>query len=93
MRRSNQVLRLLNSLGNTKDEVAASLKERNITGYPGVGQSCPIAMFVKSAADTDYCSAGDEHIYFDFGYSVETPEAIGEFIISFDEGKYPELKA
>ncbi len=83
---------LLGSLGDTPSEIAANLHKRSVKGIPCQIDSCPVANLVKAElgctevfADTDSIDirADDELVA-----SVKPPNALQEFMVMFDNGKY-----
>lgn len=93
-----QVGSLLNVLGNTADEVADSLRLRGIKGYKGDACQCPVANYLIAELGT---YPGDLVTYDivsystpdDSGFSFRTPEPVFQFILRFDTGVYPDLRA
>lgn len=97
----------LKSLGNTADEVAASLERQGIKGVIGSSCHCPILNAIYKACP-DYWSGlrivngskrGDGHWSY---YATlddpqimdpQLPQPVMDFAGEFDQGKYPNLVA
>ena len=96
-----QVIKLLDDLGDTPNKIAASLKEKGIKGKPSDNESCPIAIFlIQEGASYDrFCSVGCNRIilYLPGGRGanimIPTSTPIRAFTMDFDYGKYPELES
>lgn len=96
----------LNSLGNTADEVAESLRRQGIKGIVGSPCKCPIINAIYTACP-DYWSGlrivngsktGDHWWYCatlnDCQIMDPTlPQPVMDFIGEFDDNKYPDLVA
>lgn len=94
-----QVIKLLEGLGATPDEVALNLKKQGIRGYPASPNWCPIAQFLNRNSTGRFFVTVDRSTIFirdslvhitDY---VDTSVAINSFIQKFDEGRYPYLYA
>ncbi len=86
------------ALGNTPDEVAASLDAEGIKGLRFRAQDCPIANYLRHIyPEATTCLVGSDRatvkvdVYEDNSESVQLPEAVIHFIADFDLGKYPNL--
>lgn len=81
-------------LGSTPDAVRDKLVAGGYTGYPGVGDSCPVAYYLLSKfGECDICIDQNTCMVDAGGYDVElvVPTPVSEFISKFDEYEYPEL--
>jgi hypothetical protein len=99
----SEALALLNSLGDTPEQVADSLLAQKITGVPGSSILCPISYWLRSRgvinAHTNkimikiyqWNKAGPVSIPEDI-IIRPLPEAISQFINMFDQGKFPNLE-
>jgi hypothetical protein len=100
----DKAITLLESLGKTSKEVAATLAALNIKGRRKASRSCPISQFLRFHG-ADSCSTSDCQIIFnsyeinDHLYdhkeliSLNPPNNIHAFINDFDAGNYPELES
>ncbi len=93
----------LRSLGNTPDTVARTLYDLGIrmpaNRVVSRSRCCPISQYVAShvpkgcvvvtVAGAAYIHAPG--VFVDGNVSVRNPEPVVDFIIDFDNGKYPEL--
>lgn len=92
---------VLAGLGNTPDEVAATLRAAGVTGARRFGRRCPIAVYmgikakerVPSAAQVIVWISSEEttvRIHTPSGEeaaSVTTPVAVAAFVDAFDDGR------
>lgn len=88
--------RALAKLGNTRDEIAASLQVKGITGQIEENARCPIANYLnqefpnyKSSVLLTYIILSDPHCK-DIIIGLEN-SPITKFVEAFDERLYPEL--
>jgi hypothetical protein len=100
----DKAITLLEGLGKTSKEVAATLTTLNIKGRRKASRSCPISQFLRLYG-ADSCSTSDSQIIFnsyeinDYVYdhkelvSLHPPINIHAFINDFDSGNYPELES
>lgn len=93
---ADHVSLLLQSLGDTQNDVAASLRKLNCRGHRNSGGECPVARFLIWAGCTDVFV--DHHIFSATapnGQQVccSTPRAAAAFVLRFDDGVYPDLVA
>jgi hypothetical protein len=88
---SQEALQQLLTLGDTADEIAASLETLGIKGNPGWPGSCPITNYLISCGAYDCCVGA---VSFRIGKEVQfLPEPISQFIDDFDDGKkYQQLR-
>jgi hypothetical protein len=82
-------LELLVSLGNTADEVAASLTKLDMKGKVNNFHKCPIFNFLKANGKPVRLTGA-------WGISlvdekIDPPKACSDFIRAFDARKYPNL--
>ena len=83
---------VLESLGSTSDEVAATLLAMGCKGTQCDGCGCPVAKALERAFPGESPSVDAEEV--DVGpFSVATTKAVGEFVSGFDLGHYQELVA
>lgn len=93
MGKTKKVQKALEELGDTPEQVAASLRELGIKGVPLHAVYCPIAKFV---AKTIYRSSTAQYSHSTWcsiwgWYAVPNPWAVSKFIEKFDTYQYPEL--
>lgn len=88
------VTELMRLLGNTPDEVAASLLSRGVTGRRYCGATCPVASYLLTNGQPALvgprltaCLCGRTHV------CVDTPQPVADFLNRFDAGSYPYLVA
>jgi hypothetical protein len=87
---SKEAVQKLNDLGDTADQVAASLETLGIKGNPGWPGSCPVANYLVSCGANDCCVGA---VSFRIGKEVQfLPEPISQFIDDLDHGKYSQLR-
>jgi len=86
----SRLLQALSDLGNTMDAVAATLRTKGIKGRRRSTCSCPVAKYLLSLGFVGV-TVGDEVWVGDT--MQRTPEAVCEFIATFDGGGYPDLDA
>ena len=88
-----EVLHLLNSLGSSSSEIAASLLSANAKGFKCQGDMCPVSNYLRSkgyaspVVDLTYVSYRVNNDFIE----VLTPQAVEDFVGEFDEGLFPEL--
>ena len=106
---ADQVRVLLESLGDTPDQVADTLRARGITGFPEDPTYCPIANLIKAevpaAANQDLWTydLGDEGYFVCMSYvqifgesdELRPPMPVKKFIAAFDglDEAYLDLRA
>jgi hypothetical protein len=91
----------LASLGDTPDQVAATLTEAGVTGHPGRAGSCPVANWLRTTCGHDDWNpivdnaTVDLHTddELDLMFRAATPLAVDHFITHFDSGMWPHLEA
>jgi hypothetical protein len=90
---------LLASLGDTPDQIAATLTAAEITGHPGQAGRCPIANWIRATCgNNDWAplvsnDTVDLHIDDDTMFRAATPAPVDVFITRFDADMYPTLEA
>lgn len=94
MTASPDALALLALLGDSADEIAASLEASGVRGYPSDATHCPLAVYLRRHdlfADVTPKSVS----FFTLGRfaPVPLPDAHREFVRRFDRGDYPCLLA
>ena len=99
MNRPSEVAKLLRGLGNTADEVAASLRLRGIQGVRNtVRRLNPIVRYIESVvvdAWNSNVTTGDTlSMNFRDGGKTEValPQAVRQFLKAFNNGVYAELE-
>ena len=91
-----RVPELLDALGKTSDEVAASLTEKGIKGQEGVGCACPIYNYLVSEGvavreiDGERAVIEPEWIG-EMPVLVDLSDPVANFIYFFDQGHWPGL--
>jgi hypothetical protein len=99
----SEALALLNSLGDTPEQVADALLAQKIKGIPGSTADCPISNCLRShgaiCVDTTprriFLQDWSDDLVVQPPRAVAIygiPEAISQFIKMFDEGKFPNLE-
>lgn len=89
------LIECLAELGETADEVAASLARRGITGVPGMSDACPLRNFGASLG-LEIDVGNDEVLLWPPrapAVFVALPDACVAFVARLDGGAYPELRA
>ena len=91
---------LVHGLGTTAEEVATTLREKKIRGYPELDEACPVAQYLSKELSTK-----DELVNVHVGsgavviipkemkgaFHFDTQPWIADFIHAFDHGTYPDL--
>jgi len=83
----------LKALGNSSSEISKSLSDKNITGSKCESAYCPVANYLISigysmpevSQETIIVRLKEDH-------TINTPIELIDFILEFDDGKYPELE-
>lgn len=84
---------LLNSLGNSPEEIAETLKSKGIKGLRKKPCWCPISMVIWDEFRVR-SSVRDIYIWINASdFSIDTPKPIRDFIRKFDSGEFEELRA
>jgi hypothetical protein len=87
----------LNALGNNPLEIANKLMELGIRGEREDTCSCPIANYILAlgyvkatvgSKRAGFWSMADEYDEYE---ECDIPDAVGKFIVAFDNGEFPEL--
>ena len=100
-----KLLSELAALGDTRDAVAATLKDKGIKGYRNSLGSCPVARYLRTCGyQWAYVMAHNVTVGESQAPGAITPyrtsqgeiavlpsEAVSSFIIAFDQGMYPEV--
>lgn len=94
---SRKVQRMLHHLGQTADQVAASLNAMCIRGNPQDPNNCPVTNYLMQKAHVQRCWANKSTVIFMSRWlgthmEVKLPTAVKEFVDAFDHGKYPSLQ-
>jgi hypothetical protein len=93
-----QVLSLLEGLGQTSQEVADSLQKMGIQGYKHHEEMCPISNFLRKQT-LGTCVTKEYNIYMiiyvngegAIEFNLMPPTPVREFIRMFDYGAFPAL--
>ena len=92
-----RVRALLMALGDTAEDVAATLLAGGHSGDPGSACGCPVAMYLAANGIRDVSVDGDT-VSWSAG-AVSTPAGVGWFVCRFDgedpdacDGEWPELR-
>ena len=100
-----RILELLTALGESADDVAASLQTLGIRGEHRNPRACPIAAYLNSYgvghlvaferstyvyATMAYAHAND--IANSYWYDIKLLQAVREFLCRFDSGQYPQCE-
>ncbi len=93
--------RVLKELGDTEEDVAASLKRRRIKGYRGDPINCPIALYLQRRLNIieDYRLSVSRATVVCFDalaewkiiWAISYTYPVRQFIAHFDGGFYPKL--
>ncbi len=85
---------LLASLGGTADEVAASLRARGIKGIRGEPRCCPLANLLAAEFPGHHYAVAPYRLVVEIDGEgrAKMPRACGDFGISFDHRRYPDLE-
>ena len=95
--RKNAMREALVALGETPQEVSASLKRLGISGICRSPRGCPIAKYLKGKGFNEVVASAStvssrwfsEDTYYEI--SVRTPSGVGVFMNQFDVGEYMDL--
>jgi hypothetical protein len=94
----DELYEALCELGDTPDEVAAKLYEAGFKGERETGYSCPIAVYLNSAAAAFEACVEPEDVWLNSVNEFDhvrlhavPPAAVADFILKFDGGEYPDL--
>jgi hypothetical protein len=100
----SEALALLNSLGDTPEQVADSLLAQKIKGIPGSTADCPISNCLRShgaiyaitwGRDGIVVSSYPKEGHIEDVFFIEPPlisKSIKQFIVMFDANKFPNLE-
>lgn len=92
LQREGSVEKLLRTLGNSADEIAAALEKVGCSGHRQIQECCPLANYLKRMGAGSYVAVGVAQAVGDFGV-VDLTGAQTAFVTGFDSGKYPQLIA
>lgn len=85
------ILADLKALGKGKTAIAAGLKKRKVKGIRRNIEMCPVGIYLQD--EYEGCAVAVGEITVEVGsISVPTPRAVADFIVSFDDGQYPDLE-
>lgn len=84
------------SLGETPESVMEALRSKGIKGYRRLAASCPIAKYLNACGFKIVTVASHAHNYKGqkdeyADEMVSLPQGVRDWIIGFDDGKYPEF--
>lgn len=92
--------RLLAALGDTPEQIAATLHTGGHHGRPQSEDCCPVARYLRAALDVDHLNVIGNIVVLAYeqdppriGDYVDVPDAVEEFIERFDNGDFPQLHA
>jgi hypothetical protein len=86
-----EILQLLQVLGTTSQEVAATLRRQGVKGYRyGDGGNCPINQYLANQG-VEGCGVGAYYISYPDETEEPLPLGIGSFVRDFDHLQYREL--
>ena len=95
---SETIVAALSELGNTPEDIRASLCSQGIVGDNSPG-TCPIAAYLSNKFPNAYPAVTDIEIDVDIFQDdryvtlhIQTPGPVEQFVDNFDNGKYPELE-
>jgi hypothetical protein len=83
-------LAVLRALGESPDEVAASLLALGCRGMPAQHSSCPVARYML-ARGFEGAAVDNRRMEWDDGRRVVLPPPVFDFVRRFDQGEYPAL--
>lgn len=91
----DEVIRLLDKLGTSQDQVATTLVDLGITGQIAEADRCPVANYLYLHTGQRLhvgpaCVTEDEWVT-DASVVASLPDAVSDFIGDFDMERYPEL--
>lgn len=88
-----RIKRALRDLGETPDEIAQALTDKDCQGVRGHHAKCPLAVYLRRVVPDATVSMFEISHKGLFGYPrrVETPREVRRFVYRFDDGAYPEL--
>ncbi len=93
--RKGRVRAALAELGSTPDEIAASLRKRNITGYPGSPEHCPLFNYLNDTRGLPVVAVSQWFVTYETWFPgtgrYSLTEAEYGFVRGFDRGDYPGL--
>ena len=83
------------ALGDTPEKVTEALKAKGVRGYRQSASSCPIAKYLNACGFpvVTVCTSAKRYRdkAEDSEESITLPNGVKNWIIAFDEGKYPEF--
>jgi len=84
------------SLGDTPESVTEALRAKGIKGYRRLASSCPIAKYLNACGFKIVTVATHAHNYRHpmdeyAEQAISLNKGVREWIIGFDDGKYPEF--
>lgn len=95
-----EVIRYLDKLGTTTEEIRTSLKDLHVTGVLGANQECPVARYLKMCLPDHAFAVGNGFVvlgdirktgFWWLERAMTVSPAIADFIVNFDLGRCPEL--
>lgn len=88
---AEEVLDLLEELGEGGQDVADTLYDLKIKGDRDKAGSCPLANYLRSQGVADARVNCDELEWGEFREVLALPEGCGDFVVRFDAGAFPDL--
>lgn len=94
MNKAEKVVKELEKLGSSPEEVAKALKKRGLKGKLASRHSCPLARYVKSKVDAEVEVDGEDISFFEdvphgrVTYSISLQSHLADFVQKFDEEEY-----
>jgi hypothetical protein len=86
------IFEALQKLGSTEEEVFNYLVANNWKGIKTKPHACPVANYLKNNRINIDPGIASRQNGIMIGYQWFQADGVSKFIISFDEGKYPELE-
>jgi hypothetical protein len=86
-----RIARFLDEAGHSSDDIAATLANLGIRGKRGDQCACPIVAYLKSRGIRGDINVGPLWVILNDDICIDTPQAVRQFIESFDNRAYPDL--
>jgi hypothetical protein len=83
---------LLRRLGATPERIAFELLQLGIRGEINHAEECPVARYLARHGAVDPC-VDAQRMTCNKNVEIPTPGAVVDFILQFDDGRWPELAA
>lgn len=94
IRSDEELAVLLGTLGDTEQQIAATLRGKGITGHKAAAEHCPIANWLRAETGCTHVEVDAGAVYLKYdqpGFIAQPASAVDEFIWHFDDGDYPDL--